>query len=188
MDRFIVALGYALSLAMDALAVSISMGISVPGFKVRHGVKLGLYFGLFQFAMPVIGYFLGRSIASYIQAIDHYIALGLLGFIGIKMIIEALRAEDEEAGSGDPLKAKLLVILAVATSIDALVIGVTLAITGEPLWLNASVIGIVCFVLCLLGGTLGRHLGKAFGKWSGVAGGIVLIAIGIKTFLEHILG
>lgn len=189
MDQLLIAFGYAVSLAMDALAVSVSMGITVPGFGPKHAVKLGLYFGTFQFAMPVIGFFLGKSIASYIERFDHYIAFALLAFIGGKMIFDAVRGGEDENDrpKGDPMSPRLLVILALATSIDALIVGVTLALTGGKLWLNASIIGAVCFVICFLGGTIGRRLGSVFGKWAGIAGGCVLIGIGLKTLLEHIL-
>ena len=179
----------AVSLALDAFAVSVSSGISVRGFCWRHAVKMGLYFGLFQFGMPLIGWFLGSSVSAYIEAVDHWIAFGLLAVIGGRMVWEALRRScgEEEAASTD-LSARRLVVLAVATSIDALAVGVSMAFMDVDILISAVVIGVVAFVLSVVGGLLGKRLGCLFQRRAEVVGGVVLIAIGVKILVEHLGG
>ena len=175
----------ALSLAMDAFAVSISTGIAVPGFWPRQAARIGAWCGAFQFGMPLIGWFLGSSVRSYIQAIDHWIAFGLLALIGGNMILEALRGGDEEALT--ELSVKRLFLLALATSIDALAVGVTLAFeTNVNILLSATVIGLVAFALAMIGGLLGRRLGELFQRRATLLGGLVLVGIGLKILLEHL--
>jgi len=179
-----VTFGIALALAMDAFAVSVCMGIELKEFKTKHALTLGAYFGAFQFIMPVIGYYLGIGIHGIIVKYDHWVAFALLTFIGIKMIIEAF--EKKENKSPSSMETKTMLTLAVATSIDALIIGVTFALTGGELWLPAVIIGVIAFVLSAAGGFIGRKIGSVFGKWANIAGGAVLIAIGINTLFEHL--
>lgn len=177
----------AVSLALDAFAVSVSSGISVKGFGWKHAVKMGVYFGLFQFGMPLIGWLLGSSVSTYIEAVDHWIAFGLLALIGGRMVWEALRrscGETDEAATD--LSAKRLVVLAVATSIDALAVGVSMAFMDVNILFSAIVIGVVAFVLSIVGGLLGKRLGCLFQRRAEVVGGVVLIAIGIKILVEHL--
>lgn len=177
----------AVSLALDAFAVSVSSGISVKGFGWKHAVKMGVYFGLFQFAMPLIGWFLGSSVSTYIESVDHWIAFGLLALIGGRMVWEALRrscGECDEAATD--LSAKRLVVLAVATSIDALAVGVSMAFMDVNILFSAVIIGIVAFVLSVVGGLLGKRLGCLFQRRAEVVGGVVLIVIGIKILIEHL--
>lgn len=177
----------ALSLAMDAFAVSVSTGIAVPGFGPRQAARIGAWCGAFQFAMPLIGWFLGFSVRSYIQAVDHWIAFGLLALIGGNMILEAIRGGEEEGLT--ELSVKRLFLLALATSIDALAVGVTLAFeTDVNILLSATVIGLVAFALAMVGGLLGRRLGELFQRRATLLGGLVLVGIGLKILLEHLSG
>lgn len=177
----------ALSLAMDAFAVSVSTGIAVPGFGPRQAARIGAWCGFFQFAMPLIGWFLGSSVKTYIEFIDHWIAFGLLALIGSSMIRQALAGGEEEAVTD--LSVRRLFLLALATSIDALAVGVTLAFDNSVnILLSAAVIGVVAFLMAMLGGLLGRRLGQLFQKRATLLGGAVLMGIGIKILLEHLLG
>lgn len=177
----------AVSLAMDAFAVSVSSGISVPGFGWKHAVKMGAYFGFFQLAMPLLGWLLGSGVSQYIEAVDHWIAFGLLAFIGGRMVWEALKKGCGEAEQpAADLSARRLTVLAVATSIDALAVGVSMAFIDVNILFAAVVIGLVAFVLSVLGGLMGRRLGCLFQRRAEVAGGLVLIGIGVKILLEHL--
>jgi len=174
----------AVSLAMDAFAVSVSTGIAVPGFGPKQAARIGLWCGFFQFAMPLIGWFLGSSVKTYIEFIDHWIAFGLLAFIGGGMIREALFGGEEEALAD--LSVKRLFLLALATSIDALAVGVTLAFEDGNILFSAAVIGVVAFVLSMVGGLLGRRLGTLFQRRATLAGGVILVGIGLKILIEHL--
>lgn len=177
----------ALSLAMDAFAVSVSTGIAVPGFGPREAARIGAWCGFFQFAMPLAGWFLGSSVKSYIEFVDHWIAFGLLGLIGSSMIREALSGGEEEAVTD--LSVRRLFFLALATSIDALAVGVTLAFDNSVnILFSSAVIGIVAFLMAMVGGLLGRKLGQLFQKRATLLGGLVLIGIGLKILLEHLWG
>ena len=162
----------ALSLAMDAFAVSVSTGIAVPGFGVRQAARIGLWCGFFQFSMPLAGWFLGSSVKSYIEFIDHWIAFGLLALIGASMIREALSGEGGEAVAD--LSVRRLFFLALMKDVNIL--------------LSAAVIGAVAFLMAMLGGLLGRRLGQLFQKRATLLGGAVLILIGVKILGEHLLG
>ncbi len=176
----------AVSLALDAFAVSVSSGIAVPGFGWRQAVKMGCWFGGFQCLMPLLGWSLGSSVSRYIEAVDHWIAFGLLVLIGGKMVLEALRGGGE-AGTTD-LSARRLCVLAVATSIDALAVGVSMAMASMEvdILLSALLIGVVAFVLSVAGGLAGRKLGGLFQRRAALAGGLVLVAIGVKILAEHL--
>lgn len=173
----------ALSLAMDAFAVSISNGVSVRGFGKKQAVKQGLYFGGFQFLMPLIGWFLGTSVKTYIESVDHWIAFALLAVIGGNMIRESLSGDEEKGES--VLTGKVLLLQAVATSIDALAVGISFAILDVNILQAGIIIGVVSFVLSYMGGMLGRQLGNFLQAKAAIAGGIVLILIGCKILLEH---
>ena len=160
-------------------------------------VKLAGAFGLFQGLMPVIGYVIAHTFAHQIEAFDHWIAFGLLVFIGGKMLWEVLRGGDgDDIPKGDPTDWKNLLVMAIATSIDAMAVGVTMALAGRTgllapqygFLLCCLVIALVTFVLCLAGGQIGCRTGDQYGKKAEIAGGIVLIGIGVKILLEHLLG
>lgn len=178
----------AVSLALDAFAVSVSSGISVPGFGWKQALKMGLYFGVFQVAMPLIGWFLGSSLSIYIVAVDHWIAFALLALIGGRMVWGTLKGGEEEEAPTD-LSARRLVMLAVATSIDALAVGVSMAFMYDvQIGVAATVIGLVAFALSVVGGLAGRKLGGLFQQKAELVGGLVLIGIGIKILVEHLTG
>lgn len=175
----------AIALAMDAFAVSIATGVALKSVSPRQTFRLAWHFGLFQALMPILGWYLGGTVKSYIEAYDHWIAFGLLGYIGYKMIQEAF--EDDEESKGDPTKGMTLVILSIATSIDALAVGLSLSMLGVSVWWPSVIIGIIA----LLFTTAGLHLGKTavkakrLGKYAEILGGTVLVAIGIKILWEH---
>lgn len=176
----------AIGLAMDAFAVSICKGLSMKKINIKKMLIIGLYFGIFQAGMPIIGYILGESFEGFVTSIDHWIALILLSFIGINMIKEAFERQEEP--SNDDTSFKTMVILAIATSIDALAIGITLAFLETNIWSAAFIIGIVTFVISAIGVIIGNKFGNRFEKKAEIFGGTVLILIGIKILIEHLLG
>ncbi|WP_130870014.1 manganese efflux pump MntP [Intestinimonas massiliensis (ex Afouda et al. 2020)] len=178
----------AVSLALDAFAVSVSSGIAIPGFGWKQAVKMGIWFGAFQFAMPLAGWLLGSSVSQYIEAVDHWVAFGLLALIGGRMAWGAVRGGGEEEEAPADLSARRLCLLAIATSIDALAVGVSMAFMKVDVLFSSLIIGIVAFVLSVVGGLAGRRLGSLFQKRAELVGGLVLIGIGIKILVEHTLG
>jgi putative Mn2+ efflux pump MntP len=180
-----------LSLSMDAFAVSVGAGISIPALKPFHIIRSSFFFGLFQFLMPVAGWFVGGSLASYIEKFDHWVVFTLLSLIGGKMALESLRdrktAPAEKTGTADIRNLWTLVTISVTTSIDALAVGVSFSFMNQGIWRNALIIGAVTFGVCFLGFEFGRRLGRFFEKWAGLAGGLVLIGVGTKILLEHLL-
>ena len=171
-------------LAMDAFAVSVGKGLTLNRVEPRHALKAGVWFGSFQALMPIIGYLLGQSFSSIVVSIDHWIAFGLLVLIGLNMIREAIWGEEESQDSN--FGVRHMFIMAVATSIDALAVGITMAFLGINIWLAAAIIGIITFLLSASGIYLGRTVGGKLGDKAGILGGIVLIAIGIKILVEHL--
>ncbi|MBL8966141.1 MAG: manganese efflux pump [Spirochaetaceae bacterium] len=194
----------ALGLSMDAFAVSVSSGICIPHMKARHAFRAAFAFGLFQFLMPIAGWLAGSAFRAYIEGFDHWIAFALLVFVGAKMLKESFGIEEETAcadpsaaegaGAAAPAAKKRsildlggLLVLAVATSIDALAVGLSYSMLGNPILLPASIIGLVTFVLCLVGCEFGRRIGARFERWAEVSGGVVLIGIGLKILIEHLV-
>jgi putative Mn2+ efflux pump MntP len=176
----------AFALTMDAFAVSIASGVIIRRQKIRKAVTFGVMFGGFQMLMPVIGYGAGHTFRSYITAFDHWIAFGLLLAIGIKMIYEALRLETiEQSVSG--LNGFSLLGLSIATSIDALAVGISFSFLEVAILLPILIIGVVTFGMSFLGVLLGNKFGGLFEKKIEILGGIILIGIGIKILLEHIM-
>lgn len=177
----------AIALAMDAFGVSVTDGIIIKKIRIRDAVKIGLFFGIFQFGMPLIGSLLASIAEKYIEAFDHWIAFGLLLFLGTRMIIEAFKKENEIPKN--PLGIHTLLLMAIATSIDALAAGVTLlAITSIPITVCSLVIGIVAFLFSFCGIFIGSKSGDILGEKAEVFGGIMLIFIGTKTLIEHLIG
>ena len=171
----------AVSLAMDAFAVSVSNGLILPNVKKRNAVTFGLYFGLFQFFMPIIGYFLGNKLTKYVQQFDHWIAFILLGIIGFNMIKESFSEDEEDVPKEkEILKVKNMTMLAIATSIDALAVGVMNIVFA------CSVIGIVAFILSYAGLMIGKKIGPFFKTYAERIGGLVLVGMGIKILVQHI--
>lgn len=175
-----------LGLAMDAFAVSICAGTNKLTRGKRPTFRLSFHFGLFQFLMPIIGWFLGSAVYKYIESSDHWIVLILLSFVGIKMIKSGL-SKKSDLKSGDMSKGMNLIILSIATSIDALAIGISFAILQTSIIFPSIIIGIVTACLSILGVQLGNKLGMKFGKKMEIAGGIILILIGFRIFIQHIV-
>ena len=176
-------------LAMDAFAVSICKGLAMRKVKVRQAAIIGLFFGGFQALMPLLGWLLGSQFEKYIKSIDHWIAFVLLGIIGGKMLIEAIKGEEEEEecnNEDEPLDIKEMFILAIATSIDALAVGITFAFLSYPIGPSVVIIGVTTFVISVAGVYIGNFFGSRFKKKAEIAGGIILIGIGIKILLEHL--
>ena len=169
---------------MDAFAVSVGKGLTLNRVEPRHALKAGVWFGGFQALMPIIGYLLGQSFSSIVVSIDHWIAFGLLVLIGLNMIREAIWGEEESQDNN--FGVRHMFIMAVATSIDALAVGITMAFLGINIWLAAAIIGVITFLLSASGIYLGRTVGGKLGDKAGILGGIVLIAIGIKILVEHL--
>lgn len=177
----------ALGLAMDAFSVAVTDGIIIKELKFKNALKIGLYFGLFQAIMPCIGWVLGIGFIQYIQNIDHWIAFILLTLIGGNMLYSALKGSDDDVRTDrDPLAHKTLFFLAIATSIDALAVGVTFATMQQPIISSALVIGVVSLVLSTCGVYIGKKFGDLFGNKAELIGGAVLIGIGIKILVEHL--
>ncbi len=175
----------AVALAMDAFAVAVATGVTLKAVSPRQTFRLAWHFGLFQALMPILGWFLGLTVRQYIEAYDHWIAFALLGYIGINMIREAF---DEDGGrQGDPTKGMTLVVLSVATSIDALAVGLSLSMLGVSVWWPALVIGVVAAAFTTAGLHLGKTVARAerISRYSELVGGTVLICIGLKILWEH---
>ncbi len=179
-ELFILAVG----LSMDAMAVAICKGLSVPKAKAKHFLIVGLYFGGFQAAMPLLGYWLGVNFQSLVVSVDHWIAFVLLGLIGLNMIKESREDEVEELDASFSVKS--MVPLAVATSIDALAVGITFAFLNVQIIPAVSFIGITTFCLSAVGLLIGNTLGAHSKSRAELIGGIVLIAMGFKILLEHL--
>lgn len=177
-------------LAMDAFAVSICKGLEMPVTNYKRAGIIALFFGAFQAGMPVIGYLLGSRFQKYIESVDHWIAFALLALIGGQMVYEAFRkdgGETENMADSGVFSIKQLIILAVATSIDALAVGITFALLeGTNIFLSAGMIGIITFIISFAGVVIGNKFGNKYEKRAQLAGGIILIAIGLKILLEHL--
>lgn len=173
----------AISLSLDAVSVSVSSGIRSQKAKVLQAFKLASFFGIFQAGMPIIGWYLGEILQNLIASYAHWIAFVLLFLIGIKMIKESFD-DTSEKEKLRIFELKTLLLLSIATSIDALIVGITLAVIEIPLLISVSIIGIVTFVLCFLGFLFGKKLGSFFEGKIEIVGGLALIGIGLKILLE----
>jgi putative Mn2+ efflux pump MntP len=175
-----------ISLAMDCLAVSIAGGATVIRPKIINAIKVGLSFGFFQAVMPLIGWTIGYSFRSLIENVDHWVAFFLLLIIGIKMLYEAFKKSPKK-DKIDITRIPTLIVLSVATSIDALVAGISLSIIGIPLYLSILIIGLFAFIFSILGYYIGHRIGKVVGNKVEIIGGIILIGIGTKILIEHLI-
>jgi len=180
----------AVGLSMDAFAVAVCKGTNMRRLSVSQMLLIAAFFGGFQAAMPLAGWFIGSQFAVYIQRVDHWIAFGLLAFLGGKMLVEAIKGEEDECGCGcgcGKVKLGELTLLAVATSIDALAVGITFALLPDTniVW-SVSLIGIITFVLSAAGVIIGNKCSARFEKKAEIAGGAILILIGVKILLEHL--
>lgn len=172
---------------MDAFAVAVCKGLVLGRVKASSALTVGVYFGVFQALMPTLGFLLAVGFQSYIERFDHWIAFGLLTFLGVRMIIEALRPGDTEKVSSS-LDVKEMLLLATATSVDALAAGISLALMGERIAVAAPSIGIVTFVLSAAGVYIGGIFGEKFKTPAETAGGVVLVLLGVKVLFEHLFG
>ena len=174
----------AVALSMDAFSVAIAIGAARNKLNYYAVLRLAAAFGIFQFVMPIIGWLLGKTVVSYIADYDHWIAFALLVIVGLHMIKEYFD-KDEKKRTKDPTKGWSLLILSIATSIDALAVGVSFAVLNTKIYYPSAVIGIVCFIITALGMIFGQKLSKMLGKKAVLVGGLVLIGIGIKIVVEH---
>ncbi len=175
----------AVGVSMDAFAVSIGKGLSAKRVSWREALTVGLWFGGFQALMPVIGYYLGISFADLVTKIDHWIAFGLLLLIGGNMIRDALKGEDDKPVDSS-FAFRTMLVLAIATSIDALAVGISFAFLGTDLWRSILIIGLTTFVFSAVGLLIGKKVGSRFHAGAEILGGVILIAIGLKILVEHL--
>lgn len=184
---FVELLLLAVGLSMDAFAVSICKGLSMKKATRKAGVICGVWFGGFQALMPLLGFFLGTMFANAIEAVDHWVAFGLLAIIGISMLKEAFSKECDCQEQDADLSAKSMFLMAIATSIDALAVGISLAMAGDVNIITAVLlIGVITFALSAAGVRIGNVFGNRFEKKAQAAGGIILILLGVKILLEHL--
>ena len=183
---FFVILGIAVGLAMDTLAVAIATSVMLGRVTARQVFRFSFHFGLFQATMPVIGWLAGTTVVEYIEGYDHWVAFGLLAFIGGKAIYEALTDTAQKVESrGDPTRGFSLVMLSTATSIDALAVGLSFAVLNVRIWYPVAVIGVVTAAITCLGMLVGSRLGARFGRRIEIVGGLILLAIGLKILVQH---
>lgn len=183
---FITLFAIALSLSFDTFAVSLSCGIVKVRIKFVEAIRIALVMAIFQGGLPVAGYFLGSVVSEYVKVIDHWIAFALLAFLGGKMIIEGIR-NNPECEPRDITRFRVLIAMAVGTSIDAFAVGISLAFLEVGIWSSALVIGGVTFMASMTAIRIGKAAGKRVGPWIEIAGGIILVLIGLKIVIEHTL-
>lgn len=175
-----------IALAMDAFAVALCKGACLANVKDKgEGLSIAVFFGFFQSLMPLVGWFLGSRFSHYIESIDHFVAFALLAFIGGKLIYEAWKSRDEELVC-TPLWLPELVMLSIATSIDALAAGIAMALLYINIWLAVSLIGVITMALSFLGFWIGKRFGAKLHSKAQLAGGVALIFIGLKILIEHL--
>lgn len=172
-------------LAMDAFAVSICKGLAMRRMNYKKAIIIAAFFGVFQALMPALGYVLGTTFANKIAAIDHWIVFILLALIGANMIKEALSSDDDEC-QDDSLRLGDLIMLSIATSIDALAVGITFAFFNVSLLLSVSMIGIITFIICVIGVKVGNVFGEKYKSKAELAGGLILIVMGAKILIDHL--
>lgn len=175
-----------IGLAMDAFGVSIGKGLTMPVGENGRKVTLAILFGLFQFLMPLIGWLIGRQFIDVIADWDHWIIFGLLGYLGISMIREGLSDDDEDDDDKQFLSVWEMMMLSVATSLDAMAVGLTFAFLPINVWEASTMIGVITFGISLVGVYLGKFMGRFVGKYADIVGGGVLILIGTKILLQHL--
>ena len=185
--QFLTVFIIAVALAMDVFAVSIATGVVLKRVDVRQTFRMAWHFGLFQAVMPIIGWSAGLTIRSFIEKYDHWAAFALLSFVGLHMIREAFKEDNEISVQKDPTRGMVLIILSVATSIDALTVGFSFSLLKVSIWIPAVIIGIVSILFSIIGLKIGKGLGElsSVSKYAEIAGGIVLILIGVKILFEH---
>lgn len=180
---FLIAVG----LSMDAFSISVASGGIYRHLHIRHGLRMAAFFGLFQAVMPILGFLAGKSLSSVIEGYDHWIAFGLLALIGGKMLYEAFEIKEVESKPNDPTNLAVVFTLSVATSIDALAVGVTLSLITEHVITAAAAIGVITFLISWSGWWIGQKIGGFFENKLEIIAGLVVIGIGLKILLEHLL-
>ena len=185
--QFLTVLIIAVALAMDVFAVSIATGVVLKRVDVRQTFRMAWHFGLFQAVMPIIGWSAGLTVRSFIEKYDHWAAFALLSFVGLHMIREAFKEDNEISVQKDPTRGMVLIILSVATSIDALTVGFSFSLLKVSIWIPAVIIGIVSILFSIIGLKIGKGLGELsfVSKYAEISGGIVLILIGVKILYKH---
>jgi putative Mn2+ efflux pump MntP len=185
MDLLVI-IGLAVGLSLDALAVSIANGYMIKQLKFHHAFRISAFFGFFQAVMPLAGWSAGLHFSSYIKKVDHWIAFCLLAFIGGKMIFESKKLE-EDCESKNCTHFPTLLLLSLATSIDALAVGLSFAILNMSILTPIAIIGIITFTVCIIGVYVGNRLGHVFENKLELSGGIILVGIGIRILVEHLI-
>ena len=185
---FIEILLIGIGLSMDAFAVALSKGLSMRKLNIQAGMLIAVFFGFFQAFMPFIGWLVCRNFEKYITRVDHWIVFVLLGFIGIKMIVDAVKEarKEEKEEKDDQIRIGELFLLAIATSIDALAVGISFAFLSINIWSSITIIGITTLILSFIGVLIGCKFGARFQTKAQIAGGIILILVGVKILLEHL--
>lgn len=183
--EFLTILLIAIGLSADSFAVSITSGLVLKKIDFKNAAKIAFSLGFFQALMPTIGWLIGVKIQKYIESFDHWIAFGLLFIIGIKMILESLK-NDEEDKNFNPLNPKVLLMISLATSIDALVVGISFAFIDYNWFVSGFIIGAVTFIISMLGILFGKKMGSRFGSKMEIVGGIILIFIGVRILFQHL--
>ncbi len=190
MDIFVL-IGIAVGLSMDALTVSVTHSTVIRNLELKHGFRMSFFFGLFQMIMPIIGWTAGTSINRYIQHFDHWIAFGLLAYIGGKMIWSGLpmnsKKDDDSRDARDCRHLPTLLMLSIATSIDALAVGLSFAMLGIPVVYPSLLIGVITFFISLAGYIVGKKVGDRLNFKLDIVGGVILIGIGMKILLDHLI-
>lgn len=171
---------------MDAFAVSVVSGSMFQELHIGHGLRMALFFGGFQALMPLLGWTAGTGVKEWIQPLDHWIAFGLLACIGGKMIFEAVKIQEVERKPPDPSRLLVLLTLSIATSIDALAVGLTLSLVTEHVFTAVIIIGLITFIISYTGWEIGRRIGHFFETRIEIFGGLILIAIGLKILIRHL--
>lgn len=171
---------------MDAFAVSIAVGLVLARVTPRHAFRMAFHFGLFQFLMPILGWLVGRDAIAIVAVFDHWLAFAMLGFIGVKMLREA-NQESSFDPTKDPTRGLSLITLSIATSLDALAVGLSMAFIGVSVWLPSVLIGLVACILSAAGIVFGNRIGPQWGPWAERVGGCVLIFIGLRILVSHLM-
>jgi putative Mn2+ efflux pump MntP len=187
-SQLLAVVAIAAGLSMDALSVSVANGFMIRQLRFGHAFRIAFFFGFFQFFMPIVGWAAGRYFHSYIRSFDHWIAFGLLLFIGVKMIVESrsLDPEDPACESRTCMHFPTLLLMSVATSVDALAVGISFAVLEMGILYPVVIIGALTFAVCIAGIYIGNKVGHLFENKLEVAGGIIIIGIGVKILVEHL--
>lgn len=176
----------ALALALDAFAVTAGIGVSQKSLNLRDSLRLAFHFGLWQFFMSLLGWVAGEEVVSMIEAYDHWVAFFILAFVGGRMILSGIRSQGEIRAKRDPTRGWSLLLLSIATSLDALAVGFSLATMEINIWFSALIIGLTAFLMTLIAAGLSPFLGRLAGRFAEILGGLILLAIGLRILISHL--